>query len=153
MRHLAVATAATVLASLTAGAGEKATFGGLEVAVVGAERVKTFRDLKVKDPKKHDLLIVRLEIHWTDETRHILIKDKDLAVKDGRGKTHDCALGFVQASAPADGAPTTLEVPFHLKTEAVAASLRLGKAWLPLESAPPAAPPPPLEPSAGTEAH
>ena len=153
MNRLAFATAAGVLAALTAGAGETTTFDGLEVAVVGTERVKAFRDLKVKDPKKQDLLVVRLEVRWTDEKRHILIKDDDLAVKDQRGKTHDCALGFVQASAPADGAPATLEVPFSLKTEAVAVSLRLGKIWVPIESAPGAGLGDAAQPSPGTQEH
>jgi hypothetical protein len=153
MNRLAFSTAAVVLGALAAGAGETITFQGLDVGVVGAERVKVFRDLKVKDPKKQDLLVVRLEVRWTAEIRHILIKEKDLAVKDERGKTHDCALDFVQASAPTDGAPTTLEVPFHLKTDAAVVSLRLGKTWLSLESAPAGAPAKetPRDPSAGVE--
>jgi hypothetical protein len=137
MKRLAFSTAAVVLVALAAGAEETVKFKGLEVAVAGTERVKAFRDLKVKDAKKHDLLIVRLEVRWTEETRHILIKEGDLAVKDARGKSHDCALGFVQASAPPNGSSTTtIEIPFHLNADTTAVSLRLGKSSLSLASPP-----------------
>ncbi len=135
MRHLGPLVAAVGLVALAASAEEKVSFQGLEVVPLGAERVKTFRDLKVKDAKKQDLVVVRLEVRWTGDKRHVLIKEGDVALKDARGKTHDCALSFVQAHAPADGAAGVLEVPFRVPAEAGLVSLRLGKIWVPFEVA------------------
>jgi hypothetical protein len=132
MKQLVLAVVALIAA--TAAAEEKATFQGLEVAITGVERVKAYRDLKAKHPKKDDLVVVKLEVRWTADTRHVLFKDDDLALRDARGKTHRCALGFVQAAAPADGARTTIEIPFEVKAEAAIASIRLGKTWLPIDS-------------------
>jgi hypothetical protein len=134
MRRLGLSAAVVALFALAAGAEEKTSFQNPELAPVGGERVKAFRDLKVKDAKKQDIVVVRLEVRWTAEKRHVLVKDGDVALKDGRGKTHDCALHFVQASAPADGAPSVIEIPFRVPAEAAIVSLRLGKIWVPFEN-------------------
>jgi hypothetical protein len=117
------------------------TYAGLELSVKGVERVKAYRDLKVDNERKHDFVVVRLEVRWSAEKRHLLLEDDDLRLKDTRGKDYRCALKFVQSSAPADGHPTVLEIPFQVRSEAEPASLRVGKTIIPLEAgSAPAAP-------------
>jgi hypothetical protein len=110
------------------------TYKGLELKVLGAERVKVYRDLKVKDEKKQDLLVVRLEVRWTEETRHLLIEDDDLSVKDAKGGSYGCALTFVQRTADANRTPSILEIPFRVKAEVAITTLRLDKTVIPIDS-------------------
>lgn len=114
----------------------QASYGGLELTVLGAERVSVYRDLKVKNDKKEQLLVVRLEVHWTAETRYILIEDQDLRVGDAGGKAYRSALTFVQATAAPGDASAVLEIPFRVKADATIVTLRVGKALLPIRSGP-----------------
>ncbi len=141
MKRCPVTAAAIASLSLAAFAGSTAslaeeapTYKGLGLKVLGAERVKAYRDLTVKDEKKHDLLVVRLEIQWNDETRHLLIEDDDLSVKDTKGGSYGCALSFVQRTADAARTPSVLEIPFRVKTDVSIVTLRLDKTLIPIDS-------------------
>ncbi len=134
MRRLALITLACGLASGVAWAEQTVTFDGHEIAVLSTVRAKEFRDLKVKDAKKHDLAIVTLEVRWRGDKHHILLKDDDLEVRDASGKNHECMLKFVQADAQEEEGPARLEVPFQVAADTALASLRIGKASLTIES-------------------
>jgi hypothetical protein len=124
------------LAAAAFGSELPPTYRGMEIAAIGAERVAAYRDLKVKDENKRDLLIVRLEVRWTAENRHLLIEDDDLRVRDANGRRHKCAFTFVQATASPGEEKTVVEIPFRVKKDAKIVSLEVGKIVLPLESAP-----------------
>lgn len=104
MHRWGLSAALVVLGVSAWGAEEAATFEGHELKVVSVARAKEFRDLKVKDTKKQDLAIVVVELRWTGEGRSVLIRDKDLSVRDSRGDNQECLLRFVQAASGADGA-------------------------------------------------
>jgi hypothetical protein len=134
MRRVALISLAFGFALPLARAEQTGTFDGHEVVVISVVRAKEFRDLKVKDAKKQDLAIVTLELRWRGDKRHVLIKEDDLAVRDARGKDHDCALRFVQADSLESEGPARLEIPFHVAADVALVSLRIGKTVLPLDS-------------------
>jgi hypothetical protein len=134
MRWLALIASAVGLAPVWAWAEQTVTFDGHEIAVVSVARAKEFRDLKVKDAKKHDLAIVTLELRWRGDKRHVLLKDDDLAVRDAGGKNHDCALKFVQADAQEEEGPARIEIPFQVRADVALVSLRIGKSSLTIDS-------------------
>ena len=141
MTRLAVVIGLGLLAGGAGAADQPAASASPTLSLLGVERVKKYRDLEVKDPKKQDLAVVRVQVRWSAEVRHVLVKDDDLKLRDAAGRDYECLLHFVQASAPLDDAPGTLEIPFAVRVEAQLVSLRIGKTTLPLAAVSPAATP------------
>jgi hypothetical protein len=111
------------------------TYGGVELKLDSVMRAKAFRDLTVKNERKHDLAIIKLAIVWTPEKRTLLIDDSDLRLSDVKGKKHKCALKFVQALAPQDLSTTLVEIPFRVDADVELKELRIGNAILDLTPA------------------
>ncbi|MBN2371037.1 MAG: hypothetical protein JXO72_11180 [Vicinamibacteria bacterium] len=126
---------------------------GVEIELLSIERTKTFRDLAVKNESKHDLVIVRVKAKWNAQATRLLVKDSDLKLTDARGKSRRCSLRFIQAYAPQDLSPSTIEIPFQVNAGVALKTLQIGSSILDLSSAPeasasskapPASPTPPL---------
>jgi len=132
-RHLLFSLLLAPLALSAFGAETHVDYKGLQLSVVGAERVSAYRDLKVKNEKKEDLLIVRLEVRWTAENRYLLVEDDDLHVRDAGGRNHKCAFTFVQSTAEPEAESAVVEIPFRVKKDATIVSLEIGKTVLPIE--------------------
>jgi hypothetical protein len=109
----------------------------IEMRIAGIARVKSYRDIRVKNEKKQDIAVVHISVVWTDELKHLFLADSDLLLIDVMGGQNKCALKFIQAEAPKNLAPTAIEMPFKVKAGVALKRLQIGKRSLDLTSAPP----------------
>ncbi len=112
-----------------AGAQEpiKKSFQGLELTILGIERDKVYRDVRVENEKKQDLLVVHLSVRWTPSARSLFLDDSQIRLRDNGGRAYSPALSFVQAMAEADLKDTLIDLPFIVRLNAQPQSLSLAQ--------------------------
>jgi hypothetical protein len=136
MLQRALLCLSALIAGVNAAGEPVCVYQGVEIQPVSVERAKAFRDLEVKNERKHDLAIVRVSAKWSAKAMRLLIKDSEIKVVDAKGKSKRCALKFIQAHAPQDLSSSTIEIPFRVDAGVALKELRIGKSILDLSNVP-----------------
>jgi hypothetical protein len=149
LQRALICLAALVVAG-TAVDGSDCIYQGVEIQPLSVERAKKYRDLAVKNERKHDLAIVRVSAKWNAQATRLLIKDSQLKLVDAKGKSQRCLLKFIQAHAPQDLSPSTIEMPFRVNVGVALKELRIGKSILDLSNVTATSAPSPTPPASPT---
>ncbi|MCU0241452.1 MAG: hypothetical protein MUF51_03405 [Vicinamibacteria bacterium] len=116
------------------------TYKGVAVTVLEYAHAKTYRDIKVPNAKKQDLLILKIQLRFSDKARSFMAPENKLRLRDEKGKSYAPALSFVQAFAAPGETETTTEIPFVVPAQMKPTSLLLETLIFYLDAPPAAAP-------------